>query len=164
MKITGTTSSDYLKTDSSGNVVAGTGTVSLTRVSYSVTGSDTSFATDGSDDGKAIYHNGTVWTLARANDEGTLCVAVIDDITGSSGDQTFNVVFCGGVPGYDGDQIDGASALVPGDWYWLSSANAGKITNTRPTGSGALVDTVGMAVTTTQLFVVPTRPNKLAVT
>jgi len=152
LNISGVLSADFLKTDSSGNVVAGSGDTELNRVSYNVVGSDTSLT-----DRQAVYLNNSteLWTTARADNETTLCSGFVDNITGSDGDQTFDIVFVGSITGF--------TSLEIGNWYWLSDTTAGGITSTRPVGSGDLVDPVGIAVSSTILMVIPARPNKLAV-
>lgn len=143
-------SADYLKTDANGKIIAGSGSPTTSRVAWGVTGSNTTLS-----NGDVVYlDNATgLWTKARANALTTLAVGVVDSVAGTSGNQDFSVVFAGAVSGYTG--------LSVGNWYWLSKNTAGGIVDTLPTGSGELIDPVGVAVNSTTLFVVPARPSKL---
>lgn len=141
---------DYLKTDANGKIIAGSGSPTTSRVAWGVTGSNTMLANR-----DVVYLNNAtgLWTKARANALTTLAVGIIDSVAGSPGNQDFSVVFAGAVSGYIN--------LDVGNWYWLSKVTTGGITSTFPTGSGELIDPVGIAVNSTTLFVVPARPSKL---
>jgi hypothetical protein len=141
---------DYLKTDANGKIIAGSGSPTTSRVAWGVTGSNTMLANR-----DVVYLNNAtgLWTKARANALTTLAVGIIDSVAGSPGNQDFSVVFAGAVSGY--------TDLDVGNWYWLSKTTTGGITSTFPTGSGELIDPVGIAVNSTTLFVVPARPSKL---
>ena len=141
---------DYLKTDANGKIIAGSGSPTTSRVAWGVTGSNTMLANR-----DVVYLNNAtgLWTKARANALTTLAVGIIDSVAGSPGNQDFSVVFAGAVSGY--------TDLDVGNWYWLSKVTTGGITSTFPTGSGELIDPVGIAVNSTTLFVVPARPSKL---
>jgi hypothetical protein len=141
---------DYLKTDANGKIIAGSGSPTTSRVAWGVTGSNTMLANR-----DVVYLNNAtgLWTKARANALTTLAVGIIDSVAGSAGNQDFSVVFAGAVSGY--------TDLDVGNWYWLSKTTVGGITSTFPTGSGELIDPVGIAVNSTTLFVVPARPSKL---
>jgi hypothetical protein len=141
---------DYLKTDATGKIIAGSGSPTTSRVAWGVTGSNTMLANR-----DVVYLNNAtgLWTKARANALTTLAVGIIDSVAGSPGNQDFSVVFAGAVSGY--------TDLDVGNWYWLSKVTTGGITSTFPTGSGELIDPVGIAVNSTTLFVVPARPSKL---
>lgn len=146
-------SADYLKTDGTGQIIAGSGTPTTSRVALEVTGSNTTLANR---DVVYLSNSTGLWTKARANDPTTLAVGVVDNVSGSAGNQTFSVVFAGSVSGWTGLDI--------GNWYWLDKNTAGGVVGTLPTGSGELVDPVGIAVSATELFVVPARPHKEPVT
>ena len=141
---------DYLKTDANGKIIAGSGSPTTSRVAWGVTGSNTMLSNR-----DVVYLNNAtgLWTKARANALTTLAVGIIDSVAGSPGNQDFSVVFAGAVSGYIN--------LDVGNWYWLSKVTTGGITSTFPTGSGELIDPVGIAVNSTTLFVVPARPSKL---
>jgi hypothetical protein len=141
---------DYLKTDANGKIIAGSGSPTTSRVAWGVTGSNTMLSNR-----DVVYLNNAtgLWTKARANALTTLAVGIIDSVAGSPGNQDFSVVFAGAVSGY--------TDLDVGNWYWLSKVTTGGITSTFPTGSGELIDPVGIAVNSTTLFVVPARPSKL---
>ena len=141
---------DYLKTDATGKIIAGSGSPTTSRVAWGVTGSNTMLSNR-----DVVYLNNAtgLWTKARANALTTLAVGIIDSVAGSPGNQDFSVVFAGAVSGY--------TDLDVGNWYWLSKVTTGGITSTFPTGSGELIDPVGIAVNSTTLFVVPARPSKL---
>ena len=141
---------DYLKTDANGKIIAGSGSPTTSRVAWGVTGSNTMLSNR-----DVVYLNNAtgLWTKARANALTTLAVGIIDSVAGSPGNQDFSVVFAGAVSGY--------TDLDVGNWYWLSKNTVGGITSTLPTGSGELIDPVGIAVNSTTLFVVPARPSKL---
>ena len=141
---------DYLKTDANGKIIAGSGSPTTSRVAWGVTGSNTMLSNR-----DVVYLNNAtgLWTKARANALTTLAVGIIDSVAGSPGNQDFSVVFAGAVSGY--------TDLDVGNWYWLSKTTVGGITSTFPTGSGELIDPVGIAVNSTTLFVVPARPSKL---
>ena len=99
------------------------------------------------------------WTKSQADSQTTLAVGMVDNVTGSSGNQAFNVVFCGAVASITDDA---SAALVIGQWYWLSASVAGGITKTQPSGSsGTLIDPVGVCTAATTLMVVPARPHKV---
>ena len=153
LKTTNVPSADYLKTDANGQVIAGSGNPTTNRLVLEITGSNTNLS-----DRDVVYLNNatSLWTKARANDLTTLAVAMIDNVTGTSGNQSFDVVFSGAVGGF--------TNLEVGNWYWLDTNTAGAITSTVPSGSGALIDPVGVAVNATTLFVVPARPHKLPTT
>ena len=141
---------DYLKTDANGKIIAGSGSPTTSRVAWGVTGSNTMLSNR-----DVVYLDNVtgLWTKARANALTTLAVGIIDSVAGSAGNQDFSVVFAGAVSGY--------TDLDVGNWYWLSKVTTGGITSTFPTGSGELIDPVGIAVNSTTLFVVPARPSKL---
>ena len=141
---------DYLKTDANGKIIAGSGSPTTSRVAWGVTGSNTMLSNR-----DVVYLDNVtgLWTKARANALTTLAVGIIDSVAGSPGNQDFSVVFAGAVSGY--------TDLEVGNWYWLSKNTTGGVTSTLPTGSGELIDPVGIAVNSTTLFVVPARPSKL---
>jgi class 3 adenylate cyclase len=151
LKTNAVVNADYLKTDASGTVIAGTGNPSITRLTIDVVGSNTNITAR-----KAVYLDNTtgVWTYASNTQATTLAMGVVDNISGSAQNQAFSVVMMGIVAGYTG--------LVVGNWYWLGSN--GDLLNTVPSGSGAIVDPVGFAISNTQLYVTPGRAHKLPVT
>jgi hypothetical protein len=155
MKIENLKSKAVLGTDSSGKIIDAGSTPTLNKLIYSVTANPGSALSAG--DVVYLNRDGTtyVWTKSIATSENTCAVAVVDSVTASGSNQDIDVVFAGLVSGYSSPD------LVPGDWYFLSKTTAGGITNTLPTGVNDIVDPVGMAVTTSSLFVVPARPNKL---
>jgi hypothetical protein len=58
--------------------------------------------------------------------------------------------------------IAGLSGLVPGDTYFLSATTPGAITNTPPSASGSIVQSVGVAISDTELSFEPGEPILLA--
>ena len=145
-------SADYLKTDATGQIIAGVGSPVTNHVAWQVTGSNTSLSNR-----DVVYLNNAtgLWTKAQANNPATLGIGMINGLSGSSGNQSFSVVFIGAVSGFTNLEI--------GNWYWLSDTVAGEITSTSPSGSGALVDPIGVAVNATTLFVTPARASKLPI-
>jgi len=145
-------SADYLKTNANGQIIAGVGSPVTNHVAWQVTGSNTSLSNR-----DVVYlDNATgLWTKAQANDPATLGIGMIDGLSGLSGNQSFSVVFIGAVSGFTNLEI--------GNWYWLSDTDAGGITSTSPSGSGALVDPIGVAVSATTLVVTPARASKLPI-
>ena len=140
----------YLSADANGVIQKETGSIpSTSRIAYNVTGSNTSLS-----DGDVVYLDSTtqVWTKAVRTDSTKLAVGVIDDKSGSDGNQSFNVIFSGVVDGYTG--------LTIGNWCWLDST-AGGITQTAPTAAGSIIDPVGIALTATSIMVMPARPHQL---
>ena len=139
----------YLSADANGVIQKETGSIPATnRVGLSVTGSNTTLV-----DTDVVYLDNTgVWAKAVRTDQTKLAVGVIDDKTGSDGNQSFTVVFCG--------LVDGFSSLTVGDWCWLSDV-AGGITQTAPNGNGDIIDPVGIAITATSIMVMPARPHQL---
>ena len=145
-------SADYLKTNATGQIIAGVGSPVTNHVAWQVTGSNTSLSNR-----DVVYLNNAtgLWTKAQANDPATLGIGMIDGLSGSSGNQSFSVVFIGAVSGFTNLEI--------GNWYWLSDTVVGGITSTSPSGSGALVDPIGVAVSATTLVVTPARASKLPI-
>tara|TARA_R100001015_G_C4634444_1_gene200958 strand:+ start:109 stop:2010 length:1902 start_codon:yes stop_codon:yes gene_type:complete len=139
----------YLSADANGVIQKETGSIPATnRVGLSVTGSNTTLVNT-----NVVYLDNTgVWAKAVRTDQTKLAVGVIDDKTGADGNQSFTVVFCG--------LVDGFSSLTVGDWCWLSNT-AGGITQTAPSGSGDIIDPVGIAITATSIMVMPARPHQL---
>jgi len=138
----------YLSADANGVISKETGSIPATnRLSLAITGSNTALS-----DRDVVYlDNGSgLWTKSVASDPSKLSIGVIDDKTGSNGNQSFNVIFSGSVGGF--------SSLEVGNYCWLSGT--GNITQTRPTSAGALVDPVGLAVSATTVYVLPARPHK----
>jgi len=144
------TNADYLSTNANGKVIASSGVPSTNKIIISVTGSNTSLSNR-----DVVYlDNATgLWTKSQANNKLTLAVGVVDNVSGTAPNQSFSVVFFGTVAGYSGLEI--------GNWYWLSKNTAGSITDTRPTDYGDLVDPVGIAISSTSLFVITSRAHKL---
>ena len=152
-KITSIQNADYLKTDGSGNVMAGTGTPGTTRVTYEVTNSDTNLEV-----GDVVYlDNGTgKWSLSEKSNPRRLAMGMIDNVVDNgNGTQNFNVVFLGEV-------TNSSWNLQVGNYCFLHGT--GDFTQTEPAGSGVIVDPVGIAVSTTSIFVTPARAHRLPVT
>lgn len=87
---------------------------------------------------------GTV-RLAKADAAGKEAVGYVLE-TAIAGSRV-NVFFLG--------KIGGLSGLTRGDRYYLSDTNAGKVTATPPTASGAVVQYIGTAITTSDLMFEP---------
>lgn len=95
--------------------------------------------------GDAIYLSSTgIWTLARANNENTLGVALVSSPTPTS----FTAIF--------GGPITGLTGKIAGQYYFVSDTVAGTLITTEP---GTFSNPLLLATTSTGGVVVPFRPS-----
>lgn len=99
------------------------------------------------DIGKALYLNASAYTFALASAANTAeVVGVISRIIDSN---NFEITLSG--------EISGLTGLVAGEVYFLSASSAGVLTTTEPTTVGQVSIPVGIASSTTTLYVAPKR-------
>jgi hypothetical protein len=111
------------------------------------------------DVGRPIYLNGSLYALAQANLESTSEVAgLINKIVDLN---TFEVCLGGEVSSVGSNLIVGGGALTPGEVYYLSASDAGKITITAPSIVGQISKPVGIARTSTALDFFNMRGNSV---
>ena len=153
--------------DSSGlswrNLIAGPG-ISLTYAADTITLENTgsvASVTLTNDQGSTIVIGSPVYTkasntiaLAKADAISTTevigLVADINIANGASGNIIMDGIFTATTAQWD-VITSGAGGLIPGSRYYLSEANAGKLTTMAPTIVGDFVKAVGYALNTTQL-------------
>lgn len=99
------------------------------------------------DVGKAVYLNGAVYALALASAANTAeVVGVISRIIDTN---TFEITLSG--------EITGLTGLTAGEVYFLSASSPGVLTITEPNTVGEVSIPVGIASSTTTLYVAPKR-------
>lgn len=97
--------------------------------------------------GEVLYLNGSTYTKAIATAANTAeVVGVVSRVIDAS---TFELTLSG--------EISGLSGLTPGEVYFLSAATAGALTVTEPSVVGQVSLPVGVASSTTSLYVAPKR-------
>jgi hypothetical protein len=97
--------------------------------------------------GDTLYLNGSTYTKAIATSAATAeVVGVVSRVIDSS---TFEITLSG--------EVSGLSGLTVGEVYFLSAATAGALTVTEPSVIGQVSVPVGIASSTTSLYVAPKR-------
>jgi hypothetical protein len=101
------------------------------------------------DVGRPLYLNGSTYTLAQADTEAKAEVsALINRIIDAN---SFEVCLGGEVSSVGANLIVGGGALTPGEMYFLSASDAGKISTTPPSVVGQISKPVGIARTSSAL-------------
>ena len=95
--------------------------------------------------GQVVQMNAGVWSLAIANSSTTLGVGVVSFIVDVN---NFKFAIAG--------KLTGLAGLTAGEYYFVSDTLAGTITSTEP---ASYSNPVGLAVSTTELLILPYRPS-----
>ena len=101
------------------------------------------------DVGRPLYLNGSTYELANADTEATAEVAGL--ISRVIDVDSFEICLGGEVSSVGANLIVGGGDLTPGEVYFLSASDAGKISTTPPSVVGQISKPVGIARTTTAL-------------
>ena len=97
--------------------------------------------------GDLIYLNSTPEALkADANSDAKAAIGFVQ--SGITAAATGTAYFGSGM-------ITGLSSLTPGAKYYLSATTPGGITATKPSGAGDIIQQIGVAVSTTELYFEP---------
>ena len=121
-------------------VGAGGSILTINQASHGFTSADV---------GRPLYLNGSVYALAKADAEATAEVAgLISRIIDAN---NFEVCLSGEVSSVGANLIVGGGALTPGEMYFLSASDAGKISTTPPSVVGQISKPVGIARTSSAL-------------
>lgn len=98
----------------------------------------------------AIFHNGTQWQLACANNISTLAIAiaVVVDV------DNFILYLVSQIP-------TGLIGLTAGQYYFVSDATPGAITTTEPTNPLSYSNPILYAISATSGIVLPYRPSQV---
>lgn len=97
--------------------------------------------------GDVLYLNGSTYAKAKSDAANTAeVVGVVSSVLSSS---QFQLTLSG--------EVSGLTGLVAGEVYFLSAATAGALTTTEPTVVGQVSLPVGVASSTTSLYVAPKR-------
>jgi len=121
-------------------VGSGGSVLSITQASHGFTSADV---------GRPLYLNGSAYAFAKADIEATAEVsALISRVIDSN---KFEVCLGGEVSSVGANLIVGGGFLTPGEVYFLSASEAGKISTTPPSVVGQISKPVGIARTTTAL-------------
>lgn len=96
--------------------------------------------------GDVVYLNGSTYTKAIATAANT---AEVVGVVSAASAGSFELTLSG--------EVDGLSGLVAGEVYFLSAATPGALTTTEPSTIGQVSVPVGVASSTTSLFVAPKR-------
>lgn len=121
-------------------VGSGGSIVLVTQVSHGFTSADV---------GRPLYLNSSTYALARADVETTAEVAgLLNKVVDSN---SIEVCLSGEVSSVGANLISGGGSLVPGEVYFLSPTEAGKITTTQPSVVGQVSKPIGIARTTSAL-------------
>lgn len=100
--------------------------------------------------GDVVYLNGSVYTKAIASAANTAeVVGVISKDPSTLGANKYEITLSG--------EVSGLTGLVAGEVYFLSADTAGTLTTTEPTVVGQVSLPVGVASSTTSLYVAPKR-------
>jgi hypothetical protein len=100
--------------------------------------------------GDVVYLNGSIYTKALATAVNTAeVVGVISRGPGSLGANTYEVTLSG--------EVSGLTGLTAGDVYFLSAATAGLAVNVEPSVINQVSVPIGVASTTTTMYVAPKR-------
>jgi hypothetical protein len=111
------------------------------------------------DVGRPLYLNGSTYALAQADTEVKAEVAgLVNRIIDVN---TFEVCLGGEVSSVGANLIVGGGALTPGEVYYLSASDAGKITITAPSVVGQISKPVGIARTSSALDFFNMRGNSV---
>lgn len=100
--------------------------------------------------GHAIYFDGTIWRLAKADSPFTLGLVLVKTVIDAS---NFIAVQAG--------LITGLTGLIPGDYYFVSDTNAGYLTNVEPSDPYSYSNPLLQALTSSTGLVVPFRPSQM---
>jgi hypothetical protein len=101
--------------------------------------------------GQAIYFDGSVWRLAKADDADTLAIAIVSYVDADD----FNA--------YVEGKITGLSGLVAGQYYFVSDAIPGALTITAPTDPASFVNPILFALSAATGLVMPYPPSDNAI-
>lgn len=100
--------------------------------------------------GDAVYLNGSVYTKAIATSSAAAeVVGVISKDPATLGTNNYEITLSG--------EVTGLTGLTAGEVYFLSAATAGLLTVTEPSVIGQVSVPVGIASSTTSLYVAPKR-------
>ena len=100
--------------------------------------------------GDAVYLNGSVYTKAIATSAAAAeVVGVISKDPATLGTDNYEITLSG--------EVTGLTGLTAGEVYFLSAATAGLLTVTEPSTVGQVSVPVGIASSTTSLYVAPKR-------
>jgi hypothetical protein len=112
----------------------------ITQASHGFTSADV---------GRPLYLNGSTYALAQADTETKAEVAgLINRVIDAN---SFEVCLGGEVSSVGANLIVGGGALTPGEMYFLSASDAGKISTTPPSVVGQISKPVGIARTSSAL-------------
>ena len=142
------------KTSISLNIDVYTTGSSLSVTGPSASGLDISFpvvqVNHGFSVGHAIYFDGNIWKLAKADSPFTLGLVLVKTIIDAN-----NFI------GVQAGIITGLNGLVPGDYYFVSDINAGALTNVEPSDPFSYSNPLLQALTSSTGIVVPFRPAQI---
>ncbi len=111
------------------------------------------------DVGRPLYLNGSTYALAQADTEVKAEVAgLVNRVIDAN---TFEVCLGGEVSSVGANLIVGGGALTPGEVYYLSASDAGKLTTSAPSVVGQISKPVGIARTSTALDFFNMRGNSV---
>jgi hypothetical protein len=99
---------------------------------------------------KAVYHDTSIWQLAKANNEDTLGIAVAVVI------DTDNFYL------YTEGLITGLSGLSVGEYYFVSDSTAGQLITTEPTSTSSYSNPLMQATSATTAQICEFRPSQIA--
>jgi hypothetical protein len=97
--------------------------------------------------GNAIYHSGSAFVKAKADNPDTLGLFIVSQVLDTN---TFIAVSNG--------YISGLTGLTTGQYYYVSAATAGALTATEP-AAGLYSNPILFAISTTEGVVLPFRPS-----
>lgn len=101
--------------------------------------------------GQPLFHNGTIFVIAKADAASTLGLFFVSQVTDSN---NFTVTTSGRVTGLP------AIGLVAGEYSFVSESTAGTLTTTQPTAGGSFTNPIIFADTTASGWVIPFRPHE----